>query len=354
MADRSNGKKVTTIEGLDPRREPPGAARPGARSTCRSAATARPARSCRPLALLKQTPKPTDAEIDSAMYRQHLPLRNLSAHSRRHQASRGSVTMTKHIREMASASGIENVSRRGVLKGILSLAGLVLAVARHAVAVRRWPTRAPKWGADGMPHGTVDNPLAFVVDRARRHRHHRLPSLRDGTGRTHRHAADRGRRAGGRLGPGEGGPGAGRRGQVRQSGHRRLAVDPRISSCRCAGAAPPPADAGGGRSETLGRGHLRRRGEEPRGHPEVDRQDARLWRARRRRQHDGRPVECQPRKTGAATPVSLPLKDPSEFRYIGKEGTNIVDGFDITTGRAIMARTSACPGRSTPSSRARR
>ena len=25
---------------------------------------------------------------------------------------------------------------------------------------------------------------------------------------------------------------------------------------------------------------------------------------------------------------------PSKFRYIGKEGTNIVDGFDITTGRA--------------------
>ena len=36
--------------------------------------------------------------------------------------------MTKHIRELVSASGIENVSRRGVLKGILSTTGLVLAV----------------------------------------------------------------------------------------------------------------------------------------------------------------------------------------------------------------------------------
>ena len=33
---------------------------------------------------------------------------------------------------------------------------------------------------------------------------------------------------------------------------------------------------------------------------------------------------------------SLRLKDPSQFRYIGKEGTKIVDGFDITTGRADL------------------
>ena len=35
--------------------------------------------------------------------------------------------MTKHIREIAP-SGIENVSRRGVLKGMVSTGGLVLAV----------------------------------------------------------------------------------------------------------------------------------------------------------------------------------------------------------------------------------
>ena len=68
--------------------------------------------------------------------------------------------MTKHIREIAP-SGIENVSRRGVLKGILSTTGLVLAVSvlpqRPALAAD-----APKWGAAGMPHGTVNNPLAFV------------------------------------------------------------------------------------------------------------------------------------------------------------------------------------------------
>ena len=50
--------------------------------------------------------------------------------------------MTKHIREIAP-SGIENVSRRGVLKGMLSTGGLVLAVTRVAVIVRRWPPTRP-------------------------------------------------------------------------------------------------------------------------------------------------------------------------------------------------------------------
>ena len=68
--------------------------------------------------------------------------------------------MTKHIREIVSTSGIENVSRRGVLKGILSTTGLVLAV--HVLPSRpALADDAPKWGADGMPHGTVNNPLGI-------------------------------------------------------------------------------------------------------------------------------------------------------------------------------------------------
>src|SRR6202034_155834 len=69
--------------------------------------------------------------------------------------------MTKHIREIVSVAGIENVSRRGVLKGILSTTGLVLAV--HVMpSGPALADDAPKWGGDGMPHGTVNNPLAFV------------------------------------------------------------------------------------------------------------------------------------------------------------------------------------------------
>ncbi len=67
--------------------------------------------------------------------------------------------MTKHIRELAP-SGIENVSRRGVLKGILSTTGLVLAVS--VLPQRPALADAPKWGAEVMPHGTVNNPHAFI------------------------------------------------------------------------------------------------------------------------------------------------------------------------------------------------
>src|SRR5262245_59461132 len=53
---------------------------------------------------------------------------------------------------------VMNVSRRRFLQG-LSLGGLVLAVGYPATA----PAQEPKkYGADGMPNGWVDNPLAFV------------------------------------------------------------------------------------------------------------------------------------------------------------------------------------------------
>jgi isoquinoline 1-oxidoreductase subunit beta len=67
--------------------------------------------------------------------------------------------MTKHIRGIAP-SGIENVSRRSLLKGMVSTGGLVLALT--VLPQRAARADAPKWGADGMPHGTVNNPLAFV------------------------------------------------------------------------------------------------------------------------------------------------------------------------------------------------
>jgi isoquinoline 1-oxidoreductase beta subunit len=49
---------------------------------------------------------------------------------------------------------------------------------------------------------------------------------------------------------------------------------------------------------------------------------------------------------GMAVPAvsELKLKDPTQFRYIGKEGTRIVDGFDITTGRATYGQDVFLPG----------
>ena len=56
------------------------------RSTCRSAATASPGRSCRPRRCWRSNPKPSDADIDAGDVRQYLPLRHLSAHPRRDPA----------------------------------------------------------------------------------------------------------------------------------------------------------------------------------------------------------------------------------------------------------------------------
>ncbi len=55
---------------------------------------------------------------------------------------------------------IANVSRRGFLRGISALGGLVLAVGYPRPARADDP---PKYGADGMPNGWVDDPLAFVA-----------------------------------------------------------------------------------------------------------------------------------------------------------------------------------------------
>ena len=55
---------------------------------------------------------------------------------------------------------LANVSRRRFLQGITALGGLVLAAGFPS------PLRAadpPKYGADGMPNGWVDDPLVFVA-----------------------------------------------------------------------------------------------------------------------------------------------------------------------------------------------
>ena len=55
---------------------------------------------------------------------------------------------------------ITNVSRRTFLQGASALGGLVLAVGYPGALRAEDP---PKYGADAMPHGWVDNPLVFVA-----------------------------------------------------------------------------------------------------------------------------------------------------------------------------------------------
>src|SRR5271168_3222518 len=239
--------------------------------------------------------------------------------------------MTKHIREIES-SGIENVSRRGVLKGLLTTTGLVLAVsvlpARPALA-----EDAPKWGADGMPHGTVNNPLAFVSIAP------------DGTVTIVCHRSEMG--------------------QGVRTGMPLIVADEmeadwsRVKIAQATGDEVKYGnqDTDGSRSTRHFIEPMRQVGAAARMMLEaaaakrwgVDVSDVEAKNHEVIQKSTGKKLgygdlAADASTMGVPASISLPLKDPSEFRYIGKEGTNIVDGFNITTGRAIYGQDVRLPG----------
>ena len=249
--------------------------------------------------------------------------------------------MTQHIREIVSVSGIENVSRRGVLKGILATGGLVLAV--H-VALPALAEDAPKWGGDGMPHGTVNSPLAFVSIAP------------DGTVTIVCHRSEMGQGI--------------RTGMPLVVADEMEADWARVKVAQATGdeAKYGNQDTDGSRSTRHFFMPMRQVGAAAR--MMLEAAAAKRWGVDvsdvEAKNHEviqkstgkklgygelavdastmGVPSNVSVEKSGAPTPVSLPLKDPSKFRYIGKEGTNIVDGFNITTGRAIYGQDVRLPG----------
>jgi len=238
--------------------------------------------------------------------------------------------MTKHIREVASSS-IENVSRRGILKGLLSTTGLVLAVS----VLPAPPARAdePKWGADGMPHGTVNNPLAFVSIAP------------DGTVTIVCHRSEMG--------------------QGVRTGMPLIVADELEADWSRVKVAQAPGDevkfgnqdTDGSRSTRHFFLPMRQVGAAARmmleaaaakrwGVPVVDveaKNHEVIQKSTGKKLGYG-DLAADASTMGVPANVSLRLKDPSEFRYIGKEGTNIVDGFDITTGRAKYGQDVRLPG----------
>ena len=239
--------------------------------------------------------------------------------------------MTKHIREI-EPSYIENVSRRGVLKGILSTTGLVLAVGA-------WPQRgalaadAPKWGGDGMPHGTVNNPLAFVSIAP------------DGTVTIVCHRSEMG--------------------QGVRTGMPLIVADEmeadwaRVKIAQATGDEVKYGnqDTDGSRSTRHGFVPMRQVGAAARMMLEeaaakrwgVDVSDVEAKNHQVIQKSTGKTLgygelAADASKLNVPAADSLHLKDPSQFRYIGKEGTNIVDGFNITTGRAIYGQDVRLPG----------
>jgi isoquinoline 1-oxidoreductase subunit beta len=238
--------------------------------------------------------------------------------------------MTKHIRGAPSAS-IENISRRAALKGILSTGGLALAV--RIIPVGAALADTPKWGADGMPHGTVNNPTAFISIAS------------DGTVTIVCHRSEMG--------------------QGVRTGMPLIVADELEADWAKVKVAQAPGDevkfgnqdTDGSRSTRHFMKPMREAGAAAR--MMLEEAAAKRW---------GVPVsdveaknhEVVQKSTGAklgfgdlaldAGKMDVPpaaqlrLKDPSQFRYIGKEGTNIVDGFDISTGRAVYGQDVRLPG----------
>jgi isoquinoline 1-oxidoreductase beta subunit len=247
--------------------------------------------------------------------------------------------MNQIIRELAP-TGIENVSRRAVLKGVAA-GGLALAI---GLPTLRPAYAAAKWGADGMPHGTVNNPLAFVSIAT------------DGTVTIvcHRSEMGQGVRTGMPLIVADEMEADWSRVKVAQAtgdevkfgnqdtdGSRSTrhffmpmrqvgaAARMMLEAAAAKRWAVPVSDVEAKNHEVIQKSTGKKLG-----YGELAADASTM----------GVPSNVSLEKTGAATPVSLPLKDPSEFRYIGKEGTNIVDGFAITTGRATYGQDVRLPG----------
>ena len=224
---------------------------------------------------------------------------------------------------------VANVSRRQFVQG-LSLGGLVLAVGYPSTVPAQ---EAKKYGADGMPNGWVDNPLAFVS------------IADDGTVTIVCHRSE--------MGQG-----------VRTSMPMIVADELEADWKRVRVAQAPGDERRFGNQDTDGSRStrhffdpMRRCGAAAR--TMLETAAAERWKVPVR-EVEARNHEVVHRATGrrlgygalakaaASQPVpareTLRLKDPKQFRYIGKGQTKLFDGRDIVTGHAQYGIDTRLPG----------
>jgi isoquinoline 1-oxidoreductase beta subunit len=216
---------------------------------------------------------------------------------------------------------IENVSRRAVLKGAASVGGLVIAV--KVLPVKDAFAQAKKYGAEGMPHGAVNNPQAFVsiapdgIVTIVCHRSEMGQGVRTGMPMI---VADELEADWARVRVAQAPGDEVKFGNQDTDGSRSTRHF--LQPMREVGAAARMMlIAAAAKRWSVGVGEL-----EAVNHEVVHKST-------------GRKLGYGELATDAsAMPVppldQLKLKDPSAFRYIGKGQVPIVDGFDITTGRA--------------------
>jgi isoquinoline 1-oxidoreductase subunit beta len=224
---------------------------------------------------------------------------------------------------------VVNVSRRRFLQG-LSLGGLVLAVGYPSMAPGQEPK---KYGADGMPNGWVDNPLAFVS------------IAEDGTVTIVCHRSEMG--------------------QGVRTGMPMIVADELEADWKRVRVAQAPGDekkfgnqdTDGSRSTRHFFEPMRRCGAAAR--TMLEAAAAERWKVPAS-EVEAKNHEVVHRPTGrrlgygalakAAATQPVPardtprLKDPKQFRYIGKGQIKLVDAPDIVTGKAQYGIDTRLPG----------
>ncbi len=215
---------------------------------------------------------------------------------------------------------IANVSRRQFLQGVTALGGLVLAVGYPSAAHAEDP---PKYGADGMPNGWIDNPLAFVA------------IADDGTVTIvcHRSEMGQGVRTGMPMIVADELEADWKRVRVVQApGDEQRYGNQDTDGSRSTRHFFDPMRRCGAAARTMLEAAAAARWQVPASQVEAKNHEV-VHRPTGRRASYGSLA-----KAAASQPVpareTLRLKDPSQFRYIGKGDLKLVDGRDIVTGKA--------------------
>ncbi|MGY3173676.1 isoquinoline 1-oxidoreductase beta subunit [Pseudomonas sp. TE12234] len=218
---------------------------------------------------------------------------------------------------------LSNLSRRGFLKGVGATGALVVAASwgwQDAFAEEK----EKKFGADGMPHGWVDDPKVYISIAA------------DGTVTVVCNRSE--------MGQG-----------VRTSLTMVVADELEADWARVKVKQAPGDEVRFGNQDTDGSRSMRHWYEPMRrcgaaARTMLEQAAAEQWKVPVSECHaqlhkvihkpSGRELDYGALATAAgalAVPArdSLRLKQPSEFRYIGKEGTRAIDGDDIVNGRAV-------------------
>jgi isoquinoline 1-oxidoreductase subunit beta len=214
---------------------------------------------------------------------------------------------------------LANVSRRSFLQG-MSLGGLVLAVGFESAAGADEPK---KFGADGMPNGWTDNPLAFVSIAA------------DGTVTIvcHRSEMGQGVRTGMPMIVADELEADWKRVRVAQAtGDEKRFGNQDTDGSRSTRHFFEPMRRCGAAARTMLEAAAAERWKVPvsevaaKNHEVVHRPTGRrLGYGALAKAAAGQPVPARD---------TLRLKDPKDFRYIGKGQLKLVDGVDIATGKA--------------------